>query len=889
MALLDTIKNLLPSFLRGQKSSVSINVGTDNDPTEFDLTPYIPQQSLKRQAEIASLRAGAAEAEVEAQQSIFNRVIEELAPSIAERGESIARSIEERSLAPLKESFAKQVQARRERPLTEVLSEAIGFATIGGKIPKEISRGFVETIKKAPKTIPKVAEGIIGKYSPITNQQTLAEATDIITTNLDDAIKLARTPGKATAKSNAVAQLLIDKFQAEGRIQDAIDLVEITAAKATEQGQAIQALSLYNRLTPAGILQYAERQLSKAGKKLTPKLGEVLTKQAKKVAETVGERQKIIETAHLLGKIADEIPPDIFQKIAHFQTMAQLLNPKTFMRNIIGNIGFAGLENVKDVPAAALDSALSIVTGKRTKVLPSIIKQLKGAKVGFAEGIEDALQGVDTSYIPTQFDLPKTPVFKGAVGKVFDKLLNIELKATDRAFYKAAYDGSLYQQMKSAKVLEATDEMKEIAHVDALYRTFQDNNVISNLFTKIKKALNLGKNFGIGDIVLKYPKTPGALLSRGIEYSPAGFVQSLFEASRPLFGKPFNQKEFIESFSRALTGTTGLVGMGAILHRLGIITGKPEKDIDIRAVQRETGLGQYRINVSALKRLVLSGFDTETAKLEKGDTLISYDWFQPQAIPLSIGANIDEGDGITSSVGRVFEVLAQGINTLAEQPLISGLTRVLKKEDVVSSLKEILKGVPQSFIPTVLSQINQLIDNTQRETYSPDVVQYALNLAKNKIPGFAGSLPPRASIWGEDMERYQGESNNLFNVFFNPAFRSAYHPTEESEMVLDLFQQIGETKQAPRVVQRTQKINGENVKLKANQITALQRYVGRVSKDVFASIAADPNFNGLSPEEKVNYLSGILTDIGTAGKVIVLGHRPSKLSKRAQEIIQKFR
>lgn len=758
-------------------------------------------------------------------------------------------------------------------------------------------RKFIDTVRQSENTAPEVAKDIKGNYIPITNKETLAEAQKFIDTNFDEAVRIAKGPEPATARSNAIAQELIQRFQNEGNFEQAIELVETTAKKATTQGQAIQALSMYNRLTPEGVLRYTQRLIDRANSErgglqkisLEAEKARLLRNQARKAGALPDGREKIVETAKLVEMIHQQIPPTLLEKISTMQTMAQLLNPKTFIRNIVGNAGFSALENVKDIPAAALDSAMSLLTGKRTKTLPSVVVQAKGAKIGLVEGVQDALQGINTSYIPTQFELPKTQVFSGPVGRNLERLLNIELRAPDRAMYKAAYDGSLYQQMKAAGVTEPTEAMKEIAHYDGLYRTFQDDNATTYIFSKIKNALNVGREFGVGDIVLKYPKTPANLLNRGIAYSPAGFVNALFEAAKPLIGHSFDQKKFVEAFSRAFVGTTGLVGAGSLMRSLGIITGRRNEDTDVDTLERLTGLGQYRINISALKRFVLSGFDPESAKIQEGDHLISYDWFQPQAIPLSIGANLREGKGVQGQVGTVLQSIANGLNTLAEQPLISGLKRVMETRDFSESIQQVLRDVPSSFVPTFLNQIRQLIDNTQRNTYDPDVIQYALNLAKNKIPGFSGTLQPRVGPFGADMEVYQGESNNPFNVFFNPAFTSNYKPTEEAQLVLDLFEQTGETTQFPRIVGRTQKINGENVKLNPIQISSLQRYVGRVTKELFASFAEDQNFQSLPPDEKVQYLQNVLTDIGTAGKVVVLGNRPKRMSNRARQIIEHYR
>jgi len=790
------------------------------------------------------------------------------------------------NVGPKKFAQYKDWEAKTSLEKTKIITEPIG---------KE--RKFITSVKEADITAPEVKEGLVSQdnwYIPQANKPLVEEADTMIKTNIDEAIRFAKAPGPATNKSNIVAQKLIVEFQNAGRYKDAIDMVENVAQKATTQGQAIQALSLYNKLTPEGVLKYTQQILDRANVgrkiplKLTPETAERIVRQAEKVGKMAEGRKKVVETARLIEEIAGEVPASVGKKIATVQTLAQLLNPKTAIRNIVGTGGFMVAENIKDIVATPLDSALSLLTKKRTVTLPNLKSQAKGFITGLAEGVEDAIQRVNTSIVPTQFDLPKTSVFKGKIGGSLETLLNIELRATDRAFYKAAYDGSLYQQLKVTGLKEATEEMKEVAHLDALYRTFQDDNVVSKLFVGIKKALNVGKDFGIGDFVLKYPKTPANLLARGIEYSPGGLVNIVYESIRPVIGKPFRQKNFVDAVSRAIIGTAGLVGTGALLHKLGVITGKPEKDKDIKGIQRISGLGQYKINFSALKRFAFSGLNPDATKLEDGDILVSYDWFQPMAIGLSMGANIDEGGGLKGEAMSIIQSLTEGVNTIQEQPLVSGLRRFMLTSDIASSIESVLEGIPSSFVPTFLSQINQLIDNTQRNSYDPTTYQYAWNLAKAKIPGLAQTLPASIDVFGEDLERYQGNSNNVFNVFFNPSFVSWYKPTPEAEMVLDLMNITGETKQAPKVVGKTYTVNGKSMKLNPKQISALQKYIGTITKELYSSFVADPAFQKLAPYDKIKYLSNILTDIGAAGKIVILGDRPEKPSKDVLKIIQFF-
>lgn len=755
----------------------------------------------------------------------------------------------------------------------------------------QVKRGFASTVEGNFGTPEQVAKNVAGAkesfYTPTTNKETVARVTsDILSKGDDFALSVAKNEKNPDA--NATAMLLIDKYLKGNEFEKATDLIKQVQPRFTKQGQQIQILSLYGRLTPTGAVKFAQKVINDANKNLLPGKKIELTKEMVNIisgqAERIqsfpeGSRERIVAIARLMDTIAGQVPSSVAQKVSTIQTMAQLLNLKTAIRNLGGNALFAVGENVSDVVGAGVDRALSTITGKRTKVLPNIRTQLSGAKKGFQMGLEDALLGIDTGRTGTQFELPNK-TFRGGVMGGLEKALNIELRAPDRAFYTAAYEGSLNNQMRAAGVDKATPQMEEIAHSDALYRTFQDNNIATKAFSGIKKALNVGKEFGLGDIVLKYPKTPASLLMRGVDYSPAGFAKTIYEAAQPLMGKEFNQKAFVESFSRALVGTAGLINTGIILHKLGIITGRPEKDKDIAAIQRTMGLGGYKINVSALKRFALSGMNPESAKRQNGDTLVSYDWVQPFAIGVSMGANIDDSNGkVNSGVATLLSSLEGGVETLAEQPLVKGVRQLFQGYSPVQAFVDTVQGIPSSFVPQIVNQTNQLVDNTSRETTDQNPIIESMNQVKARIPGFAQTLPKRYDVLGNEMERYQGGTNSFLNVFANPAFVSIVNENPSAKEVVDIFERSGETQQAPRVVAKKIKINGENKELTADEIGKYQEYVGKKANSAISTFSNDPLYQEKSDPEKAKFIASILSDINTAAKIELFGDSPKTVDK----------
>ncbi len=768
-------------------------------------------------------------------------------------------------------------------------------------------RGFITSVKEEESLIDPIRKGVEGDYKVRANKELLSTAQKRIDDDPEGALEHVLHGGEVNDESVAMGIDLLRRFNNSGDTARAVDLVENLAPQLTEAGRTVQAASLLGRLTPEGALIYTQRIINKAAgaakekpKKITPQTAGEITDLAKKANEAIpGSRDQAVKTAQLAKRINQEVPPGWGQRISSLQTIMQLLNPKTFIRNLGGNVGFGGIESVKDIVATPLDMGVSLISGKRTKTIPNPITQTKGYVEGLKEGTSDALRGIDTTAQAGKFDTAKTPSFatksedniiKKVIFKPLDFLeraTNLTLKATDRASYRAAYDETLSQLTRLNKLDAPTDEMKELADMDGLYRTFQDKTIASEAFSRIKSGFNVGKSFGLGDFVLKYPKTPGNILARGIEYSPIGFFSSAVNLGKLVFGSQAGtikaQKAFVESTARATTGSVALLGTGAILYQMGIITGKPDTDPDIKALEKTEGMGDYRLNASALKRFLLEGFDKEKAKPKTGDTILSYDWFQPQSIGFAMGADIEANKGINpmSLVGTLLGSMSSAANTLVEQPLVSGMSRLFNYGDLPGGVSQTIASAPSSFSPTLLNQVKQYLDNTSRDPDDPDLAKKGINLVKNRLPLLNRDLPTAYDSKGEAKETYQNDTNNFVNVFLNPAFVSKLeNDNPEIQEVMRLFDETGEATQAPKQAEKTLKINGESKKLTAEEKQEYQQYIGVKTMKYFQQAMQKDTYKNMDDEEKVKALGNIITDVSMAAKVEIFGHKPKKPARK---------
>lgn len=765
-------------------------------------------------------------------------------------------------------------------------------------------RGLATTIANDPNTPDAVKAGVAEMYKIRNTKDLQSRAANLVRDDIELAQRVFNSDSNTdvgTMIGGELAKVLSRSGQTEASIAVAVRM----AREATERGQANQALSTWGKLAPESILRFTQTVVNDYNKsagliggrelQITPQQARKISRMSEKLQDMPDGRDKDIATKKMLREVQAVVPVSWVKKLATVQTIAQLLNPKTLIRNVIGNTLFNPLEMVSQTIGTGIDKGIAAGRGSAREVtLPQIGTQLRGTVTGAKQQIQELQQGVNLGP-ETQYDLNDVPVFKNKAMQKIETALGYSLRVSDRAAYTAAYDDALQGLMKANNLEQPSQRILELAHAQGLYRTFQDNSKGAQLFMKLKAAFNTvgitgkdGSTFGLGDMILKYPKTPGNLIARGVDYSPVGIIAGILKAGvHSIQGKPFDQAAFSMAIGRGVTGTTGLIGTGAALGALGIITEKPSDDADTRNLQKASGQGGYQINTSALRRFIASGFDKKEAELRADDTLVSYDWAQPASIPLSTGAAIGRKQSPKDAAVSTVTGISEGLNSLIEQPLVTGVNTFasnIKNKGIVGAFGETAKGLPASFVPTISNQAKQLGDNTARNTYSDNLGQEVVNKVKNRIPGLSTHLYPQVTPFGTDKEVYQNDSNNLFNVAFNPSFVSKYQPSDNAKLPLNIQNKTGETKQMPLTPKTKQKINDEVVKMTAGQNNEFARYVGTETDRVFNQLRGDQKFMALPEAEQAKKISNILSDINANAKATILGDQQDKKSANQKSL-----
>lgn len=659
----------------------------------------------------------------------------------------------------------------------------------------------------------------------------------------------------------------------------------------------------------------------------TPELSAKVQRLQREHEEARDPEVKLVKAAQMFDAVHELVPADAWGRVKAVQNISLLLNTKTMIRNIGGNVVLFAA----DVPADALsswvvDPFVSLFTGKRTRRSVDVAQRLsglaapvrdvwKGREFAREQGVTGAaslMAGVQHMLTMARlasrgkWDLGQVQqgnsrVLTSAAGKLFEDALSLSLSTFDRSFHQAAFKGSIMRQIRVAEargeiVVSPTKEMIEEAMMDAARATFMNDNFVSEGLKMGVKAANwfstVGRTtqYGIGSVVLPFPQVPGNILLRGVEWSPLGFVRAAYEVLRvPVTRGEFQQKEFVDAFSRATLGTAGLSALGFWLFGLGILTALPEEDEDLERMRKDSGLGAYQINASALKRAMLTGNWWTRQKPQADDVVVNYDWVQPLAMPLAMGAAVAQkrerdrldglqgkGSGLSGMLGMADAAGKAAVRTLEDQPLLMGLKRAMGdvgRHGGWGVLMQVLDA-PAQFIPTFVRQVGQLMDNQVRETRAGGPWDQAVNRLLASIPGLSQKYPQRYDVFGEAQERYGYGGNSFFNVMLNPAFVKRVRVDPALREMEAVYAATGDGGVLPRRAPVKLALAGERVELTNEQIAQYQQLAGQLTVRAYTKLAASPQFAELPAGQKAEVAGKLMRAINGVVKLLVVRGNP---------------
>ena len=592
-------------------------------------------------------------------------------------------------------------------------------------------------------------------------------------------------------------------------------------------------------------------------------------------------------------------------KLDAWRYLAMLSNPKTVLRNVLGNKlnGFrVGIDNSI---AALIEKQISKKFGiERTKEIldrKADAELIKAATADAEQKVYSVLKDGGDKYRNAQSRIESS---KSAFNSKFMQSVdNLTTKMLDDfPAMKAKYGTSLAGYMKAndmdmsyfnveedladakSRLSEATEKsdisriQKEVSDLTekknkmdkarayavdkAKYATFHESSkfasYINTLSSNLKNGGWLGKaGHMVIEGVIPFKKSPanilkqGAMLATGPAQAGIGIYQ-LYNALKYGENSKYDATKAIERIATGLDGT-GIMLLGGLLSSLGLVVSVPDDEKDNK-YNKLTGGQNYALKL--------------------GDNYYTIDWLSPVAIPLFVG--VDSQQLITNKTDKSFmDVVADMSAPMIEMSMLQGLSNTLESASNSDSAFDTAVEIGASagtnylsqYVPTLFGQVARTVDNTRRDNVGDATgvagdLQYALNKAENKVPFLSMTNQPYIDAWGNQQK---DENNILLRAAYN-AFSPGYYSKQEKDSVekeLDVIRNATDDSSVyPSTASRkVNTVEGE-VRLPGSDYTQYATKKGNIQHDTLNTLFKSDVYKWLTDAQKADVVKAVYKNSG---------------------------
>ena len=687
--------------------------------------------------------------------------------------------------------------------------------------------------------------------------------------------------GKVSKDNTVMGIALYNNAVNSGDYATALDIASLMVKNSTNTAQSLQAMRILNKLSPECKLYLAAKSVETIEEDLNEKykgnkadihVDKVLYDEYGKALRSGDEDGIKTAWAKIEQSVAQQIDATWYEKLNNFRYLAMLGNPRTHVRNIVGNAFFVPVRAVKNTIAYGLENvADSKVNGgiERSKAMLNRNNANDVALIKYAMTDYEAVQETILSggkYVDTFQGIDKKrTIYKTKILEAARKGNSNLLDAEDAWFCKPAYanalakwykaNGITAEQLNTGKVPESTIiKAQAVAIKEAQKATYRDTNRFSAMVSRLGKVDNKIASALI-EGVLPFKKTPANILVRAVEYSPVGLIKSLAVDTKKVKAyvngdveNGMSPAQFIDDVSAGLTGTA-LVGLGVLLASWGLFSGSPGDDDKQNKFDELGGSQNYALNIGGLS--------------------ITLDWLAPESMPLFVGVELynslsgkseDNGfvQNLMSSVMSLSTPMFEMSMLQSVNDLFDNLAYIKQGQGSFKIVTSMATNYISQYFPTLFGQVERAFGENQRETTYIDrnsnvgsELQYMWGKIANKIPLYDFSQIPYIDAWGRTEE-----TGNLFervlNNFVNPAYVKKERSTEIDGELKRLYD-LGETSVYPSRAKTNTKINGEY--LTAEEYVKYATVKGQTSYDLATKIINSSTYSRASDAEKAYMLS----------------------------------
>lgn len=811
----------------------------------------------------------------------------------------------------------------------EALKEKYGYIPVGERayrevqVPKKtaddkyVSRTIrtVLEAKATPDAMVPTLERMVAKgefsYDRYTDKQAISDAESRIKTEgwQKTLNKWKSSTKEGISKENtAIGWALYNNAANSGDVETAIDVLDTIVKRQRNAAQALQATRLLKQQDPSTQLYAAQRSVENLTEDLKKQYGEkapdlkIDRDLAEKFLNAKDDDARTEAMKEIYRDIGRQMPSRFIDKWNAWRYFSMLGNPRTHVRNIVGNVGFVPAVTVKNVIGAGIESAANAVSGGKVGRTKAILTTkdaglIKAAWSDYANIREQALGSGkynDNVNVRQEIEEGRT-IFKPKRLEAMRKFNSTALDAEDAWFSKPHYAAALAQfckangitaeQVAGGKGIEAA---REYAIREAQKATYRDTNAFSQMISDLgryrgdNKMKRLGSTLAEG--ILPFRKTPANILVRGVEYSPIGFLKSISYDLVQVQKGNMQATEMIDRAAAGLTGT-GLMMLGLYMAKEGILRGSGGDDEKKKKFDELQGHQEYAL------------------ELPNG-TSITLDWLAPEALPFFVGANLYEQMQANNGYLTMSDMLQAASNVtdpLLSMSCLQSLNDVFDAVGYASSgdtnaLTSAVASAATSYltqgIPTVFGQAERTGESTRMTTYTdknkfltPDM-QYALGKASARIPGVDYGQIPFIDAWGRT-ENSGGVVARAFNNFANPAYTSKVSGSKMEDELSRLYEATGEAKVLPQRAPKSFTVNKENKQLTGEEYVKYATKRGQTSYKIVSELTGLASYKSMSDGDKADAVAKAYEYANIVGKMSVSNYQTDGWAAKAIDTVKK--
>lgn len=696
-----------------------------------------------------------------------------------------------------------------------------------------------------------------------------------------------------------------------GNVEYENKMVEAYMKIVPEAASLLKIHGILKKMSKPARKDYIEQAIAKFEKRFAKRLKKAKidhlslseeTREAIINAKTSEQTSKAWAKASV--EIWNQIPASGKEKADFIRINAMLLNPKTHIRNVLGNAIFKPMREMKNITGTGLEfffekvgklggfEKVKLDKSARTKALVPDRQGMDYAAVILKEN-GDAIRGI-SKYIENlaegrPFDNGAklwmagrqngNPIINGfrkfadGVGDINSWALEHEdFHYFDKAF-KTQYGRAMKARGLTLKDLvdnpRLSDEITEVATHEALRATYRDESAAARIISKWKNpgenAKPMRKAAGLAlDSILPFTKTPINILRRAIDYSPVGAGKGIYHLVRGFHDG--NQKmvvQGIDQLASAIPGS-GLGMLGWFLAENDGVTAKLGSDKEDQFMK---DLGKQNFSI-----VFNSGTDKEFS--------YTVDWAAPGCIPFFTGVALNEMSENRLDFWEAADAIEQMLEPMTEMSVMQGIKNTLEtfqRESgggVMQGLMSVGINTGLSyagqFKPTLVSQTARMIDPVRRDTTSTAEsatkrqIERWVNKQKAGIPGLSQTLNPYQNVWGEEEKNTYNDSIPLriLENYFSPGYAKANKADDVDKELLNIYKKdpTASSVLPAKYSQYEIGFDGGTVRFSYDDRSNFIKVQGKVSKQDLRKLFDTQEYKDASLTEKQKMIANVYSD-----------------------------